>query len=104
MLPPSPLLKKLRPGRLRFADEDHVGEAFEVMLLHTDPRTADNGENTTGFEFPENLAHSMPLNAHAGEPHDVGPRQTVEVDRLDVLIDDRQAMPVWGQRGEQGQA
>ena len=102
LMPPlGPLFEELRPGRLRFADEDRIGEAVEVVLLHGDPRTADDREDATGFEFAQNLAHSMPLDAHAGEPHDVGPRQTVVVDRLDVLIDDRHAMPVRGQRGEQ---
>jgi hypothetical protein len=52
----------------------------------------------------QNLAHSTALDSHAGEPHDVGPRQTVVVDRLDVLIDDGHGMPGGRQRREQRQA
>jgi hypothetical protein len=99
-----PFFEKLRPGRFRFADEDHVGQPTEVVFLHTYPRTADDREDATGFQFAENLAHPTALDDHAGEPDDVGLRQAVVVDRLDVLIDDRQAMLIGRQRGEQRQA
>jgi len=98
-----PFFEKLRPGRFRFADEDHIGQAFEVIFLHAHPRTPDDREDTTGFEFAENLAHSTALDSHAGEPHDVGLRQTVVVDRLDVLIDDGHGMAGGRQRREQRQ-
>ncbi len=99
-----PLFKKLRPGRVRFTDENHIRQAVEVLFLHGDRRTADDREDVTGFQFAENLEHPMALDVHASEPHNVGNRHTVVVDWLDVLIDDRHAMVVRRQRGQQRQA
>jgi hypothetical protein len=99
-----PLFKKLRPGRVRFTDENHIRQAVEVIFLHSDRRTADDREDAAGFQFTENLGHPMALDVHTGEPHNVGPRHKVVVDWLDVLIDNRHAMAVRRQRGQQRQA
>ena len=99
-----PFFEELRPGRFRFADEDHIGQTVEVVFLHAHPRTADDREDIAGFQFAQNLEHSTALDGHAGEPHDVSLRQTVVVDRLDVLIDDGHGMAGGRQRREQRQA
>ena len=99
-----PFFEKLRPGRFRFADEDRISQAIEIIFLHGHPRTADDREDVAGFQFAQNLEHPSALDGHAGEPHDVGPRQTVVVDRLDVLIDDGHGMAGGRQRREQRQA
>ena len=95
-----PFFEKLRPGRFRFADENRISQAIEIIFLHAHPRTPDDREDTAGFQFAQNLEHSRALDGHASEPDDVGPRQTVVVDRLDVLIDDGHGMAGGRQRRE----
>ena len=55
------------------------------------------------LQFAEDLTHADALHHHAGDADDVGPGAAREVDRLDILVDDRQAMPGRGQRRQQRQ-
>jgi hypothetical protein len=65
---PGPTLQETAARLFRFADNDHIGQAVKVVFLHTDPRTADDREDATGFEFAENLAHLGVSRSSLGEP------------------------------------
>ena len=60
--------KKLRPGRVGFADEKCIRQAVEVIFLHGDRRTADDREDATGFRSRGLFKHPMALDVHAGGP------------------------------------
>src|ERR1700754_868964 len=96
-----PFFEELRPGRFRFADENRISQTVEIILLDAHPRTPDDREDIAGFQLAENLEHSSTLDGHAGEPDDVGARQPVVVDRLDVLVDDGYGVAGGRQRREQ---
>ena len=87
-----PFAQEARPGFLRLADEDDVGQLAEVIFLDRDPRAADDREHVALFQLGQNLVHPPPLHAHAGQADDVGPGEAVEVDRLDIFVDERDGM------------
>ena len=83
-LPPFP--EELRPGLLGLADEDHVGETLEIVLHDRDERPADDGEHAPVLEIGQDFLHPMALDAHPGDPDDVGAGTAIVVDRFDVLV------------------
>ncbi len=44
------------------------------------------------MKLGENLAHPRALHAHPRESDDVGAREPIEIERLDVLVDNADAM------------
>ena len=101
MAPLLPFGEELGPGRLGLADEEDVGEVLERFRLDGRHGTADDGEAAPCAGFLQHFADAATLHAHAGDADDVGPRHALEVDRLDVLIDDRHAVMIGNQRGKQ---
>ena len=96
-----PFAQKARPGLFRLADEDHVGISTEVVLLDRHPGPADDREDPPTLQLGQDLPHPEPLDAHPGHADDVGPGATVEVDRLDVLVDEDDRVALGRQGGEQ---
>ena len=56
------------------------------------------------FELRENLQHTSPLHAHPGQRHDVGPGQPIVIERLNILVNDRDVMLGRRKSGQQRQA
>ena len=94
----------MRPGLVRLADEDDVGEAIQDFLLDRGKRTANDRHDAARPDLFQNLAHSSALNAHAGQTDKVGAGEPIEIDLLDILVDQRHAVMVGDERSEQGQA
>ena len=92
------------PGFLGLADEDDVGEVSEIVLGHRDPRPSDDREGATPLEFFEDGAHAGALHDHPGDANDVRARAALEIDRLDVLVDQRNGVRFRRERGQQRQA
>ena len=99
-----PFLQKSRPGLFRLADEDHVGQVAEILLLDADPGAADHREHAAALQFGEDFAHPGPLHVHARHADDVGPRAPIVVDRLDIFVDQRHRVLGRRQRGQKRQA
>ena len=99
-----PIGQKARPGLLGLADEDDIGEIGEICLVDGDPRAAHDGEDPAPLQLGENLGHAEALNAHARDADDIGGGAALEIDCLDVLIDQRDAMGRGRQRRQQRQA
>src|SRR5205814_10320872 len=55
-----PVGEELRPGLLRLADEDRVGQVAEVVLLDRHPRAADHELRLSAAapQFGEDFAHA----------------------------------------------
>jgi hypothetical protein len=101
--PGLPVAQEPRPGVLRLADEDRVRAVAEVVLGDADPRPADHHEASAPLELRHQLEHAMALHAHPGDADDVGVLAAGEIDLLDVLVDQGDAMFRRGERGEQRQ-
>ena len=86
--------QKLGPRLVRLADEDHVRQPFERFRLDGGHRPADDGHRATRTDLFQNLDETAPLDIHAGETHEVGSGQTVEVDVLDILVDERHVVMI----------
>ena len=98
-----PFGEKTWPGLLGLADEDDIREISDIPFLDGDVRAADHGEHTTGFQLGQDLAHPPALHVHAGNPDNVRSRASVEIDRFDILVDERDAVLGRGQRRHQRQ-
>ncbi|MGH6853328.1 MAG: hypothetical protein ACREDJ_09090 [Methylocella sp.] len=87
MFPFGPIGKKLRPGLFGFPHENDIGQRAEIILLHADPRTADDREAASPFQFLENFSHTESLHRHSGKADDVGLGAKSKIDIFDILID-----------------
>ncbi len=99
-----PFVEEPRPGFLGLADEDHVGQVAEIILLDGHPRAARHAEAAALLQLGEDLLHAEPLHAHPRDADDVGPLATLPVDRLDVLVDQGDRVLARRQRRQQRQA
>src|SRR6516162_11411596 len=98
MAPFAPLGEEPRPGLLGFADKDDIDETREVGLVHGSPWTADDRKDATAFELTEDFLQPLALHVHARHTDDVGARAAGKIDRLDILVDEGDVVPGWGQR------
>ncbi len=98
-----PLGKKPGPRLLGFADENDVDESTEIVLLRGHPRAADDDECAALLQRRENGFHAPTLNDHAGDADDVGSGTALEVDRLDILVANRDLVLRRRQRSKQRQ-
>ena len=85
-LPAGEGVQELRPGRFRFADEHHVAQAGEELLLHRNQRAADRREDAQFAQPQENLAKPPLLHVHSRDADEVILAQGFPVDVLDVLV------------------
>ena len=84
-----PFLEELGPSGLCLSNKDRSRLAFKIIFLHRHPSATDDDQGTAALQAIHNLVHALPLDAHPRDSHNVGPLQTREVDRLDVLVYDR---------------
>jgi len=96
-----PFLQKLRPGQIRFAYEDDVGQVLELFRLDGRHRTSDDSHDTTSADFLENLVQPLRLHAHAREADHVGAAKPLEINCLDILVDQGHLVVARHERGQQ---
>ena len=81
------VLKKLRPGRLGLADEHHIAETLEKLLLNRNQRPTNNREYTDLAEPEKNLENPLLLHVHPGQADQVVAAERIPVDLFHVLVD-----------------
>src|SRR5215469_26943 len=104
MAPFPPFPEEARPCLLGLPHEDDLGEVTEIVLLHSDPRAADDCEDAALLQLLQDLAHTPALHVHPGDADQVGAGATVEVDLFDVLVDQLHVVPGGGEGGKQRKA
>ena len=82
-----PFLKEHRPGLIGLADEDHVGQAVQIVLLHGDPGSAHHQQFPECLDLFGDRPHAIALDDHAGETDNVGLEQGRFIDRFHRLVD-----------------
>src|ERR1700724_3031754 len=82
-----PIGKKLRPGLFGFPHENDIGQRAEIILLHADPRTANDREAAPPIQFLEYFRHTESLHRHSRNADDVGLGTKSKIDVFDILID-----------------
>jgi hypothetical protein len=70
--------------------------------LHGHPRSADHSKTILLPHAIQNLTHAKSLDAHPRHADDVSPSDALEVQRLDVLVEYRDAKFIRSECGEQG--
>ena len=95
-----PFAEEPRPGFLRLAHEDHVGQLAEVIFADRYPRSAHHGKRGSRFQGLKDLSHPETLHAHPRHADDVRVGDAVEVQRRYVFVKQRDVMRL-GSQGRQ---
>lgn len=92
------------PGLIGLADELHIAQIAELLLVYRDIEAADADDRGQVADLEEDLLHSGTLYDHASKADDIERPQTIEIDLLDVLVDDRKAVPLGNERCQKRQS
>ena len=96
-----PIGQELRPSVFGFPYEDDISQRSKIVLLDGDPRTSHDRIDIALLQLGQNFTHALTLHDHSADANDVGTGAAIEIDRLDILVDERDPVFRWSERGQQ---